>query len=279
MINPQEYVNKAYQLGEQIYGNRLIFAAHYGSFNYGLADEDSDCDVMLIVIPSMEEIVRCGIADATLRCAPEGNIKVIDVRTFVKRLCDADLNSLQYLYAPYHKWNEYWDDIFASLRNGKFLWDITMMNPYELFYNMRGVIGRASKRMERVSEEKPFSPSDSKMIYNAMRMIDLADLLSDEIEDDGLGVYNDINLFSCNYGIHSKYDLMSMKRGLYSHQVARDCVDSCMEQIDKYHDIFINDNTLEKTGHGRTSQRLERMIEAAIYKLYLEEKSSPQFWS
>lgn len=279
MINPGEYVNKAYYLGEKVYGNRLIFAAHYGSFNYGLADEESDCDVMLIVMPSMDEIIRCDIANETLRCAPEGDIKVIDVRTFVKYLCDADLNSLQYLYAPYHKWNEYWDDVFAPLRNGEFLWNITMINPTELFYNMRGVINRASKRMERVSEKKPFSPSDSKMIYNAMRMVDLADLLSDEIEDDGLGVYNDINLFSCNYGIHSKYDLMSMKCGLYSYQAARDCIDSCMEQIDKYHDIFINDDMLEKTENSRASQRLERMIEGALAKLYFNEVATPKFWS
>lgn len=279
MINPQEYVNKAYQLGEKVYGNRLIFAAHYGSFNYGLADENSDCDVALIVMPSMDEIIQCDIANMTLRIAPEGDIKVIDARTFIRLLAGADLNSLQYLYAPYHKWNPYWDDIFASLRNSEFLWDITMMNPIDLFYNMRGVVGRASKRMERVSEEKPFSPSDSKMIYNAMRMIDLADLLSDEIEDDGLGVCNDINLFSWEYGIHSKHDLMAMKRGLYSYQAARDCVDGCLEQIDKYHDIFINDSMSEKVKNGHISQRLERMTEAAIYKLYFEEKSFPQFWS
>lgn len=279
MINPQEYVNKAYELGEQIYGSRLIFAAHYGSFNYGLADEDSDCDVMLIVMPSMEEIVRCGIADTTLRCAPEGDIKVIDARTFIRRLAEADLNSLQYLYTPYHKWNLYWDDIFASLRDDEFLWNITMMNPYELFYNMRGVIGRAYKRMEKVSEENPFSPSCSKMVYNAMRMIDLADLLSDEIEDDGLGVYNGINLFSWEYGIHAKGDLMAMKRGLYSYNVARDRIDRCMSQIDDYHDVFINNDTLELIEDGPVEQRLQRMIEAAIYKLYFEEKSSPQFWS
>lgn len=279
MINPQEYVNKAYQLGEQVYGNRLIFAAHYGSFNYGLADENSDCDVMLIVMPSMDEIIRCDIADTTLRCAPEGDIKVIDARTFVKRLCDVDLNSLQYLYAPYHKWNEYWDDVFASLRNSEFLWDITMMNPYELFYNMRGVIGRANKRMERVNEEKPFSPSDSKMIYNAMRMIDLADLLSDEIEEYGLGVYNGINLFSWEYGIHGKGDLMAMKRGLYSYNVARDRIDRCMSQIDDYHDVFFSDKAQDVAEYSRVGQRLERMIEAAIYKLYFEEKPFPQFWS
>ena len=67
MINPQEYVNKAYQLGEKVYGNRLIFAAHYGSFNYGLADEESDCDVMLIVMPSMDEIIQCFTADAIFK--------------------------------------------------------------------------------------------------------------------------------------------------------------------------------------------------------------------
>ena len=153
------------------------------------------------------------------------------------------------------------------------------MNPIELFYSMRGVITRASKRMERVREEKPFSPSDSKMIYNAMRMIDLADLLSDEIKDDGLGVCNDINLFSWEYGIHSKHDLMAMKRGLYSYQAAHSCIDGCLEQIDEYRDIFINDSMLEKVEDGRICQRLERMIEAAIYKLYFEEKSFPQFWS
>lgn len=279
MINPQEYVNKAYELGEQFYGNRLIFAAHYGSFNYGLADEDSDCDVMLIVIPSMEEIVRYDIVNTTLRCAPEGDIKVIDARTFIRRLAEADLNSLQYLFSPYHKWNPYWDDIFASLRNGEFLWDITMMNPYELFYNMRGVIGRAYKRMEKVSEENPFSPSCSKMVYNAMRMVGLADLLADEIEENGLGVYNGTNLFSCEYGIHGKGDLMAMKRGLYSYNVARDRIDRCMSRIDDYHDVFINNDTLELIENGPVKQRLERMIEAAIYKLYFEEKSSPQFWS
>lgn len=279
MINPQEYVNKAYQLGEKVYGNRLIFAAHYGSFNYGLADEESDCDVAIIVMPSMEEIVRCESSNAALKYSPEGNIDVIDARTFIRLLTKADLNSLQYLYAPYHKWNPYWDDIFASLRNSEFLWDITMMNPTELFYNIRGVIGRANKRMERVSEKKPFSLSDSKMIYNAMRMINFADLLSDEIENDGPGVYNGINLFSLEYGIHGKGDLMAMKRGLYSYNVARDRIDRCMSQIDDYHDVFFSDKAQDAAEYSRVGQRLERMIGAAIYKLYFEEKSFPQFWS
>nr|DAF81585.1 MAG TPA: putative nucleotidyltransferase [Caudoviricetes sp.] len=279
MINPQEYVNKAYQLGEKVYGNRLIFAAHYGSFNYGLADEESDCDVAIIVMPSMEEIVRCESSNAALKYSPEGNIDVIDARTFIRLLTKADLNSLQYLYAPYHKWNPYWDDIFASLRNSEFLWDITMMNPTELFYNIRGVIGHANKRMEGVSEKKPFSLSDSKMIYNAMRMINFADLLADEIENDGLGVYNGINLFSLEYGIHGKGGLMAMKRGLYSYNVARDHIDRCMSQIDDYHDVFFSDKAQDAAEYSRVGQRLERMIEAAIYKLYFEEKSFPQFWS
>lgn len=278
MINPQEYVNKAYELGEQFYGNRLIFAAHYGSFNYGLADEESDCDVMLIVMPSMDEIIRCDIADETLRCAPEGDIKVIDVRTFVKRLCNADLNSLQYLYAPYHKWNKYWDNIFASLR-GEFLWDIAMINPCVLFYNMRGVIARASKRMDNVSEKNPFSSSCSKAIYNAMRMIDLANAFADDIEENGLGTYNDINVFSWEYGIHNRNDLMAMKRGLYSYTTARDCIDSCMKEIDKFHDIFINEDNEIMTRNNRAVQRLERMIEGALAKLYFNEAATPKFWS
>lgn len=278
MINPQEYVNKAYQLGEQVYGNRLIFAAHYGSFNYGLADEDSDCDVALIVMPSMDEIVRCESSNASLKHASEGNIDIVDVRTFVRRLTEADLNSLQYLYAPYHKWNEYWDDVFASFRSGEFLWDITMMNPTELYYNIRGVIGRANKRMEHVSVENPFSPSCAKAVYNAMRMIDLADALADEIEDNGLGVYNDINIFSWEYGVHEKEDLMAMKRGLYSYNVAHDCITSCMSRIDDYHDVFINDNNEIDAWDNRAAQRLERMIEGALAKLYFNEMATPQFW-
>lgn len=278
MINPQEYVNKAYQLGEKVYDNRLIFAAHYGSFNYGLADEESDCDVMLIVMPSMEEIVRCDITDTTLRCAPEGDIKVIDMRTFIRRLAKADLNSLQYLYAPYHKWNEYWDDIFASLR-GKFLWDIATINPYELFYNMRGVIARASKRMDNVSEKNPFNLSCSKAVYNAMRMIDLANAFADDIEENGLGTYNDINVFSWEYGVHSRKDLMAMKRGLYSYMTARDCIDSCMKEIDKFHDIFINKYDEIIALNNRAVQRLERMIEGALAKLYFNEAATPKFWS
>lgn len=278
MINPQEYVNKAYQLGEKVYGNRLIFAAHYGSFNYGLADEESDCDVALIVMPSMEEIVRCESSNAPFKYSPEGNIDVIDIRTFVRRLAEADLNSLQYLYAPYHKWNEYWDDIFASLR-GKFLWDIVMINPYELFYNMRGVIARASKRIDNVSEKNPFGPSCSKAVYNAMRMIDLAGIFADEIEENGLGTYNDINVFSWEYGVHNRNDLMAMKRGLYSYTTARNCIDSCMKEIDKFHDIFINEGNEIIASDNRAIQRLERMIEGALAKLYFNEAATPKFWS
>lgn len=278
MINPQEYVNKAYQLGEKVYGNRLIFAAHYGSFNYGLADEESDCDVALIVMPSMEEIVRCESSNAPFKYSPEGNIDVIDIRTFVRRLAKADLNSLQYLYAPYHKWNEYWNDIFASLR-GKFLWDIVMINPYELFYNMRGVIASASKRMDNVSEKNSFSSSCSKAIYNAMRMIDLANAFAVDIEENGIGTYNNINIFSWEYGIHNRKDLMAMKRGLYSYTTARDCIDSCMKEIDKFHDIFINEGNETIALNNRAVQRLERMIEGALIKLYFNEAATPKFWS
>lgn len=278
MINPQEYVNKAYQLGEKVYGNRLIFAAHYGSFNYGLADEESDCDVALIVMPSMEEIVRCESSNTPFKYSPEGNIDVIDIRTFVRRLAKTDLNSLQYLYAPYHKWNEYWNDIFASL-HGEFLWDIVMINPCELFYNMRDVIAHASKRMDNVSEKNPFSTSCSKAIYNAMRMIDLANAFADDIEENGLGTYNDINVFSWEYGIHNRKDLMAMKRGLYSYTTARNCIDSCMEEIDKFHDIFINEDNKTIALNNRAVQRLERMIEGALVKLYFNEAATPKFWS
>lgn len=278
MINPQEYVNKAYQLGEKVYGNRLIFAAHYGSFNYGLADEKSDCDVALIIMPSMEEIVRCESSNAALKHSPEGNIDVIDVRTFVRRLVEADLNSLQYLYAPYHKWNEYWDDIFASL-HGKFLWDIAMINPYRLFYNMRGIVARASKRMDNVSEKNPFSPSCSKAIYNAMRMIDLANSFVDDIEDNGLATYNGHNLFSWQYGIHNRNDLMAMKHSLYSYTTARNYIDLCMRDIDLFHDIFIDKNDEIMAQDNRAAYRLERMIEGALAKLYFNETATPRFWS
>lgn len=278
MINPQEYVNKAYQLGEKVYGNRLIFAAHYGSFNYGLADEESDCDVALIVMPSMEEIVRCESSNAPFKYSPEGNIDVIDIRTFVRRLAKADLNSLQYLYAPYHKWNEYWNDIFSSLR-GKFLWDIVMINPYELFYNMRGVIASASKRMDNVSEKNPFSSSCSKAIYNAMRMTDLANAFAVDIEENGIGTYNNINVFSWEYGIHDRKDLMAMKRGLYSYTTARNCIDSCIKEIDEFHDIFINDGNEAIALNNRAVQRLERMIEGVLIKLYFNEAATPKFWS
>lgn len=278
MINPQEYVNKAYELGEKVYGNRLIFAAHYGSFNYGLADEESDCDVALIVMPSMEEIVRCASSDVLLKHASKGNIDVIDVRTFVRWLVEANLNSLQYLYAPYHKWNEYWDDIFASLR-GDFLWDIAMISPYELFYNMRGVISRAKRRMDNVSEKNPFNLSCSKAVYNAMRMINLASSFADDIKDNGLATHNSHNLFSWEYGIHNRQDLMVMKRGLCSYTAARSYIDSCMKEIDEFHDIFNDKNNEIIVQDNHTAQRLERMIEGALANLYFNETAIPKFWS
>lgn len=72
---------------------------------------------------------------------------------------------------------------------------------------------------------------------------------------------------------------MAMKRGLYSYTTARDCIDSCMEEIDKFHDIFINKDDEIIALNNRVVQRLERMIEGALIKLYFNEVATPKFWS
>ena len=70
-----------------------------------------------------------------------------------------------------------------------------------------------------------------------------------------------------------------MKRGLYSYTTARNCIDSCMEEIDKFHDIFINEDNKTIALNNRAVQRLERMIEGALAKLYFNKAATPKFWS
>ena len=72
---------------------------------------------------------------------------------------------------------------------------------------------------------------------------------------------------------------MAMKRGLYSYTTARDCIDSCMKEIDKFQDILINEGNETIALNNRAVQRLERMIEGALIKLYFNEAATPKFWS
>ena len=73
----------------------------FGSQNYGLQTEASDIDVKVILIPSLEELVSVGIPVNRTVKYENGEICLIDIRSFARELSSINPVSLELVYTPF----------------------------------------------------------------------------------------------------------------------------------------------------------------------------------
>ena len=219
-------------------GHDWFVIALQGSQNYGVADEESDIDSKLLLIPTFDEIVfAANPISHTHEMSDTGeHVDCKDVRAYMKQFRKCNINFVEILFTDYFLTNPLYSDLWIELRRHRE--EIARINPYQAISAMAGM---ASMKMKAL--DHPY-PSRMHMIekYGYDCYEDDTYFLTnhgwktyDEIEDDDL--LGTINPQSLELEFQNFYDRVEKaNKDVYE-------IDSWYSNfsITKNHNLFVSD--------------------------------------
>lgn len=110
-----------------------------GSQNYGMADEESDIDSKVLLIPSLEDIVLNKKAISHTLEMPDNqeHVDCKDVRDYFKIFRKSNINFVEILFTDYWIVNHKYSDLWFELRRKNE--ELARINPYAAVSCMRGM--------------------------------------------------------------------------------------------------------------------------------------------
>jgi predicted nucleotidyltransferase len=136
----------------------------YGSQNYGTANEDSDVDSRLIILPTFEEL--CLGTSATSECLDYKDtgehINIMDINTLRNMFIKQNINFIEILFTEYFilnpRYKELWNVYFINNRE--------LIAHYDKHKAFTSIIGQTLHLIDLENEDK-FTDKD---LYNAYRL-------------------------------------------------------------------------------------------------------------
>lgn len=111
MANYQKILKRLNRRKDYIELNRkckVVFVGLFGSQNYGLDDNDSDIDCVVVTMPSLDDLISGKTDVKTLTQAEfssdssdDGQVKLMDIRDFAKQLAKGSFANLEALMSDY----------------------------------------------------------------------------------------------------------------------------------------------------------------------------------
>ena len=130
-------VREHYEIAKTVVPEELIVGCFlYGSQNYNMADENSDVDTKVLVVPSLADVV-CARRPLSFEyhCENGEHINFVDVREFVHQLLKQNPNSLEILFTDHFIINPPFNGVWY------FIWsrreDFARINPHKAVNTMR----------------------------------------------------------------------------------------------------------------------------------------------
>lgn len=122
-----------------------------GSQNYGIADEGSDVDSKLMVLPSLKDTVLNRKAVSTTHVMEnDEHCDVKDVREYFKTFRKQNVNFVEVLFTDWHLFNPEYADLWLTLRERRD--DIARYCPYRAAKCMKGM---AYEKLNALDHEYP----------------------------------------------------------------------------------------------------------------------------
>lgn len=147
-------------------GYNILFIALQGSQNYNLATEESDVDSMIVIIPSLDDIVSGKPPiNKVIQSPLQEQIEIMDIRYFRDQLIKQNTQFLQILFTDYKIVNSGYRDYVNYLYNMNE--ELTHINRIALFRNIIG-IGQACNR--RFYKKEQDMKARCKQLYHLIRL-------------------------------------------------------------------------------------------------------------
>lgn len=142
-------VREHYEIAKSIFPEDLIVGCFlYGSQNYSMADEKSDIDTKVLVVPSLADVV-CARRPVSFEhhCENGEHINFVDVREFVHQLLKQNPNTLETLFTEYFVINPPFKGVWY------FIWshreDFAHINPHKAVDTMRHMANANYHQMKK----------------------------------------------------------------------------------------------------------------------------------
>lgn len=153
----QEHWNYAVSLGYN--EDRFLGIFLYGSQNYGFANEDSDIDSKLIILPSFADIcLHKEWISKELHYENE-HIEVKDIRMLREMFMKQNINFIEMLYSEYFILNPKYADLF----NSYFIKNKDAISHFDRNKAVKSISGQLLHTLRQ-------DPTDNKKLYNAHRL-------------------------------------------------------------------------------------------------------------
>ena len=131
-----------------VYNKDWFVLCLQGSQNYGMADENSDIDSKILLIPSLEDLVLNKPAISHTLEMPDNqeHVDCKDVRDFFKIFRKSNINFVEILFTDYWIVNHKYADLWLELRSKNE--DLARINPYAAVSCMKGMAHEKRKALD-----------------------------------------------------------------------------------------------------------------------------------
>ena len=162
----QANINKAYDYLFEIYGDRLINVAAFGSMNYGLASISSDTDIKAMVCPTLNEVITDTKVNTEFEYSG-GKITVKDIRLMIKEYQKKNMNFVETLFTSFQRWNP----LYSSLINDMYVFGCYIGN-YDYKRTFTTAQGQLSSVLKKIDSLEPRSQEWKKQLSRGMFIYD-----------------------------------------------------------------------------------------------------------
>mgnify|MGYP002624493148 CR=1 FL=1 len=123
-----------------------------GSQNYGMADEESDVDSKMLILPTLEDLVLNNKSISHTLEMPDNqeHIDIKDAREYFKIFKKSNINFVEILFTDYWIVNHKYSDLWLELRRHRE--ELARINPYAAVSCMKGM---ASEKYHALCHEYP----------------------------------------------------------------------------------------------------------------------------
>ena len=142
-------VREHYEIAKSIFPEDLIVGVFlYGSQNYNMADEQSDVDTKVLVVPSLADVV-CARRPVAFEhhCENGEHINFVDVREFVHQALKQNPNTLELLFTEYYVLNPVFKGVWFDIWRHRE--EVARINPHKAVDTMRHMANKEYHHMKK----------------------------------------------------------------------------------------------------------------------------------
>ena len=192
---------------------RIVALILQGSQNYGLADEESDVDTKLLLVPTLDEIIfnKKPVTTTHIRENDE-HIDAKDIRLYWQCFRKGNINFVEVLFSEYYIVNPMYEDLWEEMRN--MAEQIARVSPLTA---CKAIMGHIQEKFHAMEHRYPSRAHiidkfgyDPKQLQHLVRMTDfLIEFIKEKYSYKDIMTLQPMKKYQENY----REWLMDIKRG------------------------------------------------------------------